>query len=91
VAQLRAVVDAVRRRKAGTPVARSEKRLTTGVRSARPAAPGPGGRLGLEDGLNRGGKELCGLRVDGDAPAEQHAANDPAGMLGHILRADGDV
>ena len=91
VAGLRAVVDVVRWRKAGTPVARSEKRLTTGGRSAWPAAPGPGGRLGLEDGLNSGGEELCGLCVDGDAPAEQHAANDAACMLGHILWADGDV
>jgi len=89
VAELRAVVDVVRRRKAGTPVARSEKRLTTGGRSAWPAAPGPGGRLGLEDGLNSGGEELCGLCVDGDAPAEQHAANNAAGVRGRIVQADG--
>ena len=89
VAELRAVVDVVRRRKAGTPVARSEKRLTTGGRSAWPAAPGPGGRLGLEDSLNSGGEELCGLCVDGDAPAEQHAANNAAGVRGRIVQADG--
>jgi hypothetical protein len=45
-----------------------------------------GGRAGTEYGLDGGGGELRGLGVDGDVPAEQHAADDPAGMPGRVLR-----
>jgi Ni,Fe-hydrogenase I small subunit len=33
-----------------------------------------------------GGDELRGLRVDGDVPAEQHAAVDAAALGGQALR-----
>jgi hypothetical protein len=42
----------------------------------------------LERRLDGGGDELRGLRVDGDVPAEQHAADDVAGR---VLRAVGHV
>jgi len=43
----------------------------------------------LERRLDGGGDELRGLRVDGDVPAEQHAADDMAGVAGRVLRAVG--
>ena len=49
----------------------------------------PGRRTRLERGLDRGGDEPRGLRVDGDVAAELHAANDLPGMRGRIVRADG--
>ena len=42
---------------------------------------GQPGRVGLERGLDGGG-EVRGLRVDGDVPAEQHAADDLPGAPG---------
>jgi len=44
----------------------------------------------VEGGLDGGGGELHGLRVDDDVPAEQHAAGDLSGVPGCVLRADGD-
>ena len=35
--------------------------------------------------------ELRGLGVDGDVPAEQHAADDVAGVAGRVLRVGGHV
>ena len=46
----------------------------------------PGGRTGVERGLDGGGDELGGLGVDGDVPAEQHAADDVASVPGSVLR-----
>jgi hypothetical protein len=46
----------------------------------------PGGRGGLERGLDGVGDKLRGLRVDGDVAAEQHAADDLPGVPGRILR-----
>jgi hypothetical protein len=40
----------------------------------------------LERGLDGGGDELRGLGVDGDVPAEQHAADDLPGVPGRVLR-----
>jgi hypothetical protein len=54
----------------GTADARSEQRLAAGGGSARSAARQPGGRIGLERGLDGGGDELRGIRVDGDVPAD---------------------
>jgi hypothetical protein len=48
----------------------------------------PGRRTGLERGLDGGGDELRGLRVDDDVPAEQHAADDLPGVRGRGVRAD---
>jgi hypothetical protein len=45
----------------------------------------------LERGLDSGGDELGGLRVDGNVPAEQHAADDLPGVPGRVLRAGGHV
>jgi hypothetical protein len=45
----------------------------------------------LEHGLDCGGDELRGLRVDRDVPAEQHAADDVADVAGRVLRAVGHV
>jgi len=45
----------------------------------------------LERRLDGGGDELRGLRVDGDVPAEQHAADDVADVAGRVLRAVGHV
>ena len=42
------------------------------------------GRLG--GGLDGGGDDLCGLRVDGDFAAEQDTADDLPCVLGDILR-----
>jgi hypothetical protein len=71
--------------------ARSEQRLAAGGRNARAPAGRPGGDAGLEHGLDGVGDKLCGLRVDGDVAAEQHAADDLPGVPGHILRACGHV
>ena len=49
----------------------------------------PGRRTRLERGLDGGGDEPRGLRVDDDVPAEQNAADDLPGMRGRIVRADG--
>ena len=38
-----------------------------------------------------GRDELRGLRVDNDVPAEQHAADDPPGVRGRVVRADGGL
>ena len=43
----------------------------------------------MERGLDGGGDELRGLGVDGDVAAEQHAADDVAGVPGRVLRAAG--
>jgi hypothetical protein len=45
----------------------------------------------LERCLDGVGDKLRGLRVDGDVPAEQHAADDVADVAGRILRAVGHV
>jgi hypothetical protein len=45
----------------------------------------------LESGLDGSSDELGGLRVDGDVPAEQHAADDVANVAGRVLRAVGHV
>jgi hypothetical protein len=47
------------------------------------------GGAGLERGLDGGGDELRGLRVDGDVAAEQHAADDLRGVTGRVLRGGG--
>ncbi len=60
--------------------ARSEQRLAAGGGTAQAAAWWLGGRGGLERGLDGVGDELRGLRVDGDVPAEQHAADDLPGV-----------
>ena len=75
----------------GVAAAISEQPLAVGGRNTRPSARRPGGRTGLERGLDGGGDELRGLRVDGDVPAEQHAADDVAGVAGRVLRAVGHV
>ena len=41
-----------------------------------------GGRTGLQRRLDGVGDELRDLRVDGDVPAEQHPADDPAQRAG---------
>ena len=58
----------------------SEQRLAADDGAARAPTWRPGGRTGLERGLNGGGDELRGLRVDGDVAAEQHAADDLASV-----------
>src|SRR5690349_4617415 len=68
----------------------SEQRLAVGG-SLRAAARPPGGRAGLERGLDGGGHELRGFRVDGDVPAEQDAADDLPGVPGCVLRVGGHV
>lgn len=57
--------------------------------AARATAWWPGGRGGLERGLDGVGDKLRGLRVDGDVAAEQHAADDPPSVPGRILRVGG--
>ena len=49
----------------------------------------PGRRADLERGLDGVGDELCGLRVNDDVAAEQHAADDLPGMRERVVRADG--
>jgi hypothetical protein len=58
---------------------------------ARAPAWWPGGRGGLERGLDGVGDKLRCLRVDGDVAAEQHAADDLPGVPGRILRGGGHV
>ena len=70
---------------------RSEQRLAVGGGNARSPARRPGGRTGLERGLDGGGDELRGLRVDDDVPAEQHAADHLPGVPGRVLRVGGHV
>jgi hypothetical protein len=67
----------------------SEQRLAAGGGAARAPAWWPGGRGGLECGLDGVGDKLRGLRVDGDVAAEQHAADDLPGVPGRILRVGG--
>ena len=67
--------------------AESEQRLAAGGGATR--AWWPGGRGGLERGLDGIGDKLRGLRVDGDDAAEQHAADDLPGVPGCILRVGG--
>jgi hypothetical protein len=55
------------------------------------ASAGQPGRVGLERGLDGGGDEVRGLRVDDDVPAEQHAADDLPGVPGCVLRVGGHV
>jgi hypothetical protein len=45
----------------------------------------------LERRLDGIGDELRGLRVDGNVPAEQHAADDLPGVPGSVLRAGGQL
>jgi hypothetical protein len=65
----------------------SEQRLAIGCENTRAPARRPGGRTGLERRLDGGGHELRGLRVDDDVPAQQHAADDMAGVPGRVLQA----
>jgi hypothetical protein len=67
----------------------SEQRLAIGRGNTSARARRPGRRTRLERGLDSGGDEPRGLRVDDDVPAEQNAADDPSGMQGRITRADG--
>jgi hypothetical protein len=69
----------------------SEQRLAAGGGAAWASAWWRGGRAGVECGLDGVGDELRGLRVDGDVAAEQHAADDVAGVAGRVLRAVGHV
>jgi hypothetical protein len=64
----------------------SEQRLGTGGGNARAPARRPGRRTDLERGLDAGGDELRGLRVDGDVPAEQYAADDLPDVRGYRRR-----
>jgi len=64
----------------------SEQRLGTGGGNARAPARRPGRRTDLERGLDGGGDELRGLRVDGDVPAEQYAADDLPDVRGYRRR-----
>jgi len=66
----------------------SEQQLAIGGGNTSAPAPRPGGRIGLERGLDGGRDELRGLRVDDDVPAEQHAADDLPGVRGRVVRAD---
>jgi hypothetical protein len=67
----------------------SEQRLATGGGAARAPAWWPGGRGGLERGLDGGGDKLRGLRVNGDVAAEQHAADDLPGVPGRVKNNGG--
>ena len=69
----------------------SEQRLVAGSGAARASAWWPGGRGGLEGGLDGVGDELGGLGVDGDIAAEQHAADHMACVARRVLRAVGYV
>jgi hypothetical protein len=69
------------------PAGRTRSRPTAnGARAAMRA-----GGAGLERGLDGGGDELRGLRVDGDVAAEQHAADDLPGVPGRVVRVGGHV
>jgi hypothetical protein len=65
----------------------SEQRLAIGGGNTRAPAQRPGRRTGVERGLDGGGDELRGLRVDDDVPAEQHAADDLPGVRGRVVRS----
>jgi hypothetical protein len=67
----------------------SEQWLAAGGGAARASVWWPGGRGGLERGLDGVGDKLRGLGLDGDVAAEQHAVDDLPGVPGRILRADG--
>jgi len=67
----------------------SEQRLAIGRGNTSAPARRPGRRIRLERGLDGGGDEPRGLRVDDDVPAEQNAADDLPGMQGRIVQADG--
>jgi hypothetical protein len=69
----------------------SEQRLAIGRGNTSPPARRPGRRTRLERGLDGGGDEPRGLRVDDDVPAEQHAADDLPGMRRRVVRADGGL
>jgi hypothetical protein len=69
----------------------SEQRLAVGGGNTRAPARRPGGHTGLERRLDGGDNELRGLGVDGDVPAEQHAADDLASVRGPVLRVVGHV
>jgi hypothetical protein len=69
----------------------SEQRGAVGGGNAPTSARRPGGRVGAERGLDGVGDELGGLGVDGDVAAEQHTADDVAGVAGRVLRAVGHV
>jgi hypothetical protein len=60
----------------------SEQRLAVDGGNTRASAWRPGGRTGLERGLDGGGDQQRGLGVDGYVPAEQYAADDPPGVGG---------
>jgi len=74
----------------GGPEPLSEQRLAIGRGNTPAPARRPGRRTRLERGLDGGGGEPRGLRVDDDVPAEQNAADDLPGMRGLVVRADGD-
>jgi hypothetical protein len=69
----------------------SEQRLAVGGGNTPTPARRPGGRTGLERGLDGSSDELGGLCVDGDVPAEQYAADDLPGVAGRVLRSCGHV
>jgi hypothetical protein len=69
----------------------SGQRLAIGGGSTSAPARRPGWRTPLQRGLDGGGDELRGLRVDDDVPAEQHAADDLPGMRRGVVRADGGL
>jgi hypothetical protein len=69
----------------------SQQRLAVSGGNTRAPARRPGGRPGLERRLDGIGDELRGLRVDGNVPAEQHAADDLPGVPGSVLRAGGQL
>jgi hypothetical protein len=70
-------------------IAISEQRLAAGGGAARAPARRPGRRAGAERGLDGIGDKLGRLGVDGDVPAEQHAADDLARVPGRVLRIGG--
>ncbi len=71
--------------------ASSEQRLAAGRGNTPALARRPAVRTGAERGLDGVGDELGGLGVDGDVAAEQHPADNMAGVPGRVLRAVGHV
>ena len=69
----------------------SEQRLAIGGGNTSAPPRRPGRCTRLERGLDGGGDEPCGLRVDDDVPAEQNAADDLPGVRGRVVRADGGL
>jgi hypothetical protein len=67
----------------------SRQRLALGGGTTRAPPRRAGGRTDLERGLDSGGDELRGLRVDDDVPTEQNAAHDLPSMRERVVRADG--